>query len=326
MTTSQTFLETLVGLHSEQAYLSLLNAMPVMLWTADAEGLWHHINGRWAEYTGLTGEALGFGFEEALHPEDLAPTLARWKTSITNGENYAIEYRLRRRDGAYRWFLIRGVRVTDESGRGVAWVGTCTDIEERKRAEQAALAAREAALRALGLALEARDRETQGHTDRVTGEVLRLGLALGLGQEQLDALRLGAYLHDLGKMAVPDRILLKPGPLTQEERAEMQTHAAEGERLADALGFIPPPALELVRHHHERWDGQGYPDRLKGEAIPLLARIFAVVDVYDALISERPYKRAWTRQEALAELRNQAGRQLDPRVVEVFVGQLASGD
>lgn len=198
-------------------------------------------------------------------------------------------------------------------------MGTCTDIEDRKRAEQEALRTREAALRALGLALEARDRETQGHTDRVTAEVSRLGQVLGLGPEELGALRVGAYLHDLGKVVVPDRILLKPGPLTQDEREEMQTHSAEGERLADALGFVPPAALELVRHHHERWDGGGYPDGLAGEEIPLLARLFAVIDVYDALLSERPYKRAWTRQQALTELRNQAGRQFDPRVVGAFL-------
>ncbi|WP_019585534.1 HD domain-containing phosphohydrolase [Deinococcus apachensis] len=322
MTSAGTSLHPLHDLQAPHPYLRLLEAMPVMLWTADTAGVWHHVNRHWAEYTGLTSEAWGFGFEEALHPDDVAPTQARWKQSIESGEPYAIEYRVRGRDGTYRWFLIRGARVLDEEGQGLAWVGTCTDIEAQKRAEQEALATREAALRALGLALEARDRETQGHTDRVTAEATRLGRALGLGPEGLGALRLGAYLHDLGKMAVPDRILLKPGPLTPEERGEMQTHAAEGERLAGELGFIPPAALELVRHHHERWGGAGYPDGLAGEDIPLLARLFAVVDVYDALLSERPYKRAWSREEALAELRAQAGRQFDPRVVTAFLGLL----
>jgi PAS domain S-box-containing protein/putative nucleotidyltransferase with HDIG domain len=322
MSTAETHLDPLTALQSGHAYLRLLDAMPVMLWTADAGGVWHHVNGRWAEYTGLTGEARGFGFEEALHPDDVAPTLACWKRSIASGEAYATEYRLRRHDGTYCWFLIRGVRVTDEVGRGVAWVGTCTEIEGQKRAEQDALAAREAALRALGQTLEARDRETRGHTDRVTAQAARLARALELDREALDALRLGAYLHDLGKMAVPDRVLLKPGPLTPAERAEMQAHAAEGERLAGTLGFIPSAALELVRHHHERWDGAGYPDGLTGEAIPLLARVFAVIDVYDALTSERPYKAAWSRARALAELRAEAGKQLDPQVVGAFVGLL----
>ncbi|GBF06481.1 putative PAS/PAC sensor protein [Deinococcus aerius] len=275
MTSAGPSLHLLRDLQASRPYLRLLKAMPVMLWTADDAGVWHHVNRRWAEYTGLTDGLGGFGFEAALHPDDVAPTVARWRQSIESGEPYAIEYRIRGRGGEYRWFLIRGVRVVDEAGQGIAWVGTCTDIEAQKRAEQEALAAREAALRALGLALEARDRETQGHTDRVTAEATRLGRALGLGPEGL------------------------------------------GE-----LGFVPPAALELVRHHHERWDGGGYPDGLAGENIPLLARLFAVVDVYDALLSERPYKRAWTREEALAELRAQAGHQLDPRVVAAFLGLL----
>ncbi|MBB5232712.1 HD domain-containing phosphohydrolase [Deinococcus budaensis] len=308
------------GAGLDQLYLRLLDRMPVMLWTADAAGRWQHVNGRWVDYTGLSGETRGFGFEEALHPEDEAPTVARWRRAVERGENYEVEYRVRGRGGGYRWFLTQGVRVLDEQGQGVAWVGTCTDIEGQKRAEQQALDAREAALRALGLTLEARDRETQGHTDRVTVRAARLGQALGLDAEALDTLRLGAYLHDLGKLVVPDRVLLKPGPLTPQERSEMQVHAAEGERLVRALGFVPPGALSLVRHHHERWDGAGYPDRLAGEAIPLLARLFAVIDVYDALVSERPYKRAWTREQALAELREQAGRQFDPQVVEAFLG------
>lgn len=308
------------GTGLDHFYLRLLDRMPVMLWTADAAGRWHHVNGRWVDYTGLSGVAQGFGFEEALHPDDVAPTVARWRRAVEQGENYEVEYRVRGRGGEYRWFLTQGVRVLDEQGQGVAWVGTCTDIEDQKRAEQQALDTREAALRALGLTLEARDRETQGHTDRVTARASRLGQALSLDAEALDALRLGAYLHDLGKMVVPDRILLKPGPLTPQERSEMQLHAAEGERLVRALGFVPQGALELVRHHHERWDGSGYPDRLAGEAIPLLARIFAVIDVHDALVSERPYKRAWTAHEALHEIRRQSGQQFDPRVVEAFVG------
>ncbi|MPY65452.1 HD domain-containing protein [Deinococcus sp. SDU3-2] len=315
-----TSLDPLRELHANHVYLRLLDGMPVMLWTADAAGVWQHVNRRWAAYTGLTGASAGFGFEEALHPDDLAPTVACWKRAIARGEDYRVEYRVRRHDGTYRWFLTQGVRVRGAQGQDFAWVGTCTDIEHQKRAEEEALATREAALRALGLTLEARDRETQGHTDRVMTHAARLGAALGLGPEERAALRLGAYLHDLGKVAIPDRVLLKPGRLTPEERREMEVHSAEGERLAGALGFVPPAALQLVRHHHERWDGSGYPDGLAGEEIPPLARIFAVIDVYDALVSERPYKRAWTREEARAELRAQAGRQLDPRVVEAFLG------
>lgn len=171
-------------------------------------------------------------------------------------------------------------------------MGTCTDIDDQKRAEQAAQAAREAAVRALGLALETRDRETQGHTDRVTHLALQLGAVLRLDPAALEALRLGAYLHDVGKLAVPDAILLKSGPLNGAERAVINRHVLEGERFTAALGFVPPAALEVIRFHHERWDGTGYPDGRAGEAIPRLARVFSVADVYDALLSARPYKLA----------------------------------
>ena len=307
------------------AYERLLAAMPVMLWTANAHGVWEHVNRAWASYTGVMGDTWGFGFEEAMHPGDLERTLARWQRAVGSGANYEIEYRLRDQTGRYRWFLTRGVRVTDDDGWAVAWVGTCTDIDDRKRAEEAARAAaetaraaQEAAVRALGLALETRDRATQGHTDRVTALALRLGAALNLDPVALEALRLGAYLHDVGKLAVPDAILLKPGPLDAAERAEVNRHVLEGERFASTLDFLPRAALEVIRFHHERFDGRGHPEGRAGEAIPLLARIFSVADVYDALRSVRPYKRAWSGEEALAEMRAQAGRQFDPQVVRVL--------
>lgn len=314
MNADGTFQEPLRTIQSPQEYLLLLNAMPVMLWTADSAGIWQHVNGCWAEYTGLIGEAQGFGFEQALHPDDVPATLHRWQRSIDSGQPYEIEYRLRHHDGLYRSFLIRGTRVTNHVGEGIAWVGTCTDIEAQKRAERDAVLARETAVTALGIVLEARDRETHGHTSRVATQAIALVKQLQLTPLQLQHLRLGATLHDLGKISIPDRILLKPGPLTPEERQVIEQHAPEGERLVRTLGFIPPDVLALVRHHHERWDGQGYPDGLRGEAIPLLARVFAVIDVADALLSERPYKRAWTVEETVAELRAQAGHQLDPQI------------
>ncbi|MFC3832540.1 MULTISPECIES: HD domain-containing phosphohydrolase [Deinococcus] len=311
---------------AEGDYLRLLEAMPVMLWTADADGRWVHVNRQWIEFTGLMDDVGAFGFEAALHPDDLERTITCWRQSVARAEPYEIEYRLRCHDGTYRWFLIRGVPVADPQGRGIAWVGTCTDIEEQKQARQAAMAMRESAVRALGLALETRDRETHGHTDRVTQLALRLGHALHLSDTQLNALRLGAYLHDIGKLAIPDALLLKPGTLDEREWQLMRIHPVEGERFAAALGFLPPEATDLIRHHHERWDGAGYPDGQRGEHIPLLARLFSVVDVYDALLSERPYKRAWTPDEARTELRRQAGTQFDAGMVETFLTLLQRPD
>jgi len=178
---------------------------------------------------------------------------------------------------------------------------------------------REQALSALGLMLEGRDLESGGHTERVTDLVSQVGLKLDLDLDSLEHLRWGALLHDVGKVAIPDRVLLKPSALTGEEWTIMQAHTTLGENLLEHLSFIPKAVLEVVRHHHEKWDGSGYPDQLEGEQIPLLARIFALADVFDALLSERPYKSAWTVPEALGEIERETGSRFDPALVEVFV-------
>ncbi|WP_407572732.1 HD domain-containing phosphohydrolase [Deinococcus altitudinis] len=303
----------------KKEYKRLVENMPVMLWTADATGQWTHVNRSWVEYTGLIGESTGFGFEAALHPDDVAPTLEVWRNAVATEVAYNIEYRLRDTGGNYRWFVVRGRHLIHDIDPSVSWVGTCSDINDQKVAEDEAKLARIAAIRALGLALEVRDRETSGHTDRVTRLAEELGLALGLSASTLEDLKVGSLLHDIGKISISDAVLLKPGPLDAAERIQINTHAVAGEQFAAALGFIPPAALQLVRHHHERWDGAGYPDHLRGEAIPVLARLFAVVDTYDALVSERPYKSAWSRQEAEAELSQQAGQQFDPVMVQAFL-------
>uniref|UniRef100_UPI002869C5E7 HD domain-containing phosphohydrolase n=1 Tax=Deinococcus sp. TaxID=47478 RepID=UPI002869C5E7 len=192
-------------------------------------------------------------------------------------------------------------------------------VLELRRAVGDVRATLEGSLLMLGVALEARDLETHGHTERATQLVTELGTALGLRGTELDHLREGAYLHDLGKLCVPDAILQKPGPLTTEEWQLMQAHTSRGWALARHIPSIAPAVLDVIRHHHERWNGMGYPDALTGRDIPLLARIFAVIDVYDALISERPYKRAWTPEAALEEIEAQAGVQFDPEIVRTFV-------
>ncbi len=167
-------------------------------------------------------------------------------------------------------------------------------------------------------ALELRDRETEGHTRRVAELTVRLGRAMGMSEGELVHLRRGALLHDIGKMGIPDRILLKPGALTAEEMAIVRQHPETAYRLLLPIAYLRP-ALEVPYSHHERWDGSGYPQGLKGEQIPLAGRIFAVVDVWDSLSSDRPYRKAWSRPQGLAYLRENAGVLFDPRVVEVFL-------
>ncbi|WDA60506.1 HD domain-containing protein (plasmid) [Deinococcus aquaticus] len=197
---------------------------------------------------------------------------------------------------------------------------TALERAERIRAMEEG---REGILAALGRALEARDFETQGHTTRVLDLALQVGRRMDLAPEELRELRDGAYLHDLGKVQIPDAVLLKPGPLTADEWVIMRQHSPAGEELARHIPGLSLHALQVIRHHHERWDGTGYPDGLSGPAIPLLARIFSVCDVFDALTSTRPYKCPWTVQDALDEIRRQSGVNFDPQVVQAFLTVMA---
>ncbi|MCC6628937.1 MAG: HD-GYP domain-containing protein, partial [Chloroflexi bacterium] len=172
----------------------------------------------------------------------------------------------------------------------------------------------DATLRALAAALDSRDTETGGHGQRVTRLAVRLGRELGVTGAALQELERGALLHDIGKIGVPDALLRKPGPLTDEEWTAMRRHATIGAAMLDGIPFLSD-AVPLVRHHHERWDGVGYPDGLVGAAIPLGARIFAVADALDAMTSQRPYRAAMPLAAARAELARCAGSQFDPAVV-----------
>jgi len=167
-------------------------------------------------------------------------------------------------------------------------------------------------------ALELRDIETAGHCHRVSEMAKRLAVAAGLADSSMVDLHRGALLHDIGKMGIPDSILLKPGKLTEDEFRQMKDHTSYAH---DLLAHIPYllKALDIPYYHHEKWDGTGYPRGLKGTDIPLTARIFSVVDVYDALISDRPYRPAWTEEKALAYIKERAGTEFDPVVVKEFV-------
>ncbi len=167
-------------------------------------------------------------------------------------------------------------------------------------------------------ALDLKDEETAGHSQRVTRLTLDLAERLGVPRDELEHVRRGALLHDIGKMGIPDSILLKPGRLTEEEFDVIRRHPVYAADMLKDIAFLQP-AVAIPRWHHERWDGTGYPDGLAGEAIPLAARIFAVVDVYDALTSDRPYRQAWTREAALEHIRERRGSHFDPQVVDAFL-------
>ena len=166
-------------------------------------------------------------------------------------------------------------------------------------------------------ALDARDKETEGHSTRVSLLTVQLGKALGLNAEPLKALERGSLLHDIGKIGVSDAILHKTGPLSDPEWALMRRHPSIGAHIIEGIPFLQA-ALPVIRHHHERWNGSGYPEGLIGEQIPRLARIFSVVDAFDALTSDRPYRKRISTEEALEYLRSQAGVLFDPQIVTEF--------
>jgi len=169
-----------------------------------------------------------------------------------------------------------------------------------------------------GRALELRDDETEGHTKRVCALTMELAKKFQLTEKEQWFLKLGVLMHDIGKMAVPDSILLKKGPLTDEEKKEMEKHPVHAMELLSGIAFLRP-VLDIAYCHHERWDGTGYPQGLKGEEIPLGARIFAVADVWDALISKRRYHEAWNVEKVCDHIVERSGTHFDPEVVRRFL-------
>ena len=170
-------------------------------------------------------------------------------------------------------------------------------------------------------AMDLRDKETEGHTQRVATMTERLAREMGMGEAEILNARRGALLHDIGKMGVPDDVLLKPGKLTDDEWVLMRLHPQLAYDMLEPIAYLRL-ALDIPLYHHEKWDGSGYPRGLKGEGIPLAARLFAVIDVYDALTSDRPYREAWPIERAVEHIRAGAGAHFDPQAVECFVGMI----
>lgn len=197
-------------------------------------------------------------------------------------------------------------------------IDNAMSFQKQSRSNEELRLAYDATIEGWARALDLRDRETEGHSRRVTELTVSLARELGLPDDELVHLRRGALLHDIGKMGVPDSILLKKGSLEADEWEIMKAHPEHAFKLLSPISFLRP-ALEIPYAHHERWDGKGYPLGLKEEEIPLQARIFAVVDVFDALTSERPYRPAWPREKAVEYVRAQRGRQFDPKVVDAFL-------
>jgi response regulator RpfG family c-di-GMP phosphodiesterase len=204
------------------------------------------------------------------------------------------------------------------AGQAAIALDNASLFEDLQRSNQELTLAYDATIEGWSRVLDLRDRETEGHSRRVTDMTLGLARSLGMGQDQLVHIRRGALLHDIGKLGIPDGILLKPGPLDDDEWQTMRLHPRYAFEWLSPITYLRP-ALEIPHCHHERWDGMGYPRGLKGEEIPLAARIFAAVDVLDALSHDRPYRKAWPAAQVHSHIRSLAGTHLDERVVDVLL-------
>jgi PAS domain S-box-containing protein len=307
-----------------------------LLATIDLSGRFTRVNPAWERTLGYCASAiLSHPTSEFVHPDDYEATTAE-HTALTSGSHDTIGFRNRWRaaDGSYRWLewsatcspaesgihvIGRDITAQHEAEQLIADNAQLleTKVDERTRELEDA---RAETLQRLAVAAEYRDDDTSQHTERVGVTAAQIAARLGLGAEQIRLLREAAPLHDVGKLAISDTILLKPGKLTPQEYEVMTTHAALGARLLSGSSSpVLRMATVIAASHQERWDGSGYPAGLAGEAIPLVGRVVAVADVFDALTHDRPYKSAWPVEQAIAEIGRASGSQFDPRVVAAFL-------
>jgi len=204
------------------------------------------------------------------------------------------------------------------AGQAAITIDNAQMFENLQRVNMELAIAYDATIEGWSRAMDLRDKETEGHTKRVTEITVLLAKAMGVTDKEILHIRRGALLHDIGKMGIPDNILLKEGPLTDEEWTVMRTHPGLAHEMLQPIRYLHQ-SLDIPFSHHEKWDGTGYPRRLAGEQIPLVARIFAVADVWDAVTSERPYRKAWTKKKALQYIKEQSGKQFDPQVIKFFL-------
>jgi PAS domain S-box-containing protein len=310
--------------------------------TANFDGFFTEVNPAFTRVLGYTTEELTTRpYTDFVHPDDLEPTLAAIAAQVEANEpvlNFSNRYRCR--DGSYRWLEWASQPVP----KARELVAVARDVTDRKRLEEMEREytsrleeavqqrtrelqrrndeleeARHEILRRLALAAEYRDDSTHEHAQRIGRSAELLAGALGMSADEINVVRDAAPLHDVGKIAVSDLVLLKPGALTEAERSHMQTHCEKGGAiLAGSHSVVLRAAEEIALHHHEWWDGTGYPRGLKGTEIPRNARIIAVADVYDALTHPRPYKDAWSIARAVDEMHRLRGRQFDPEIIDAF--------
>lgn len=316
-------------LESEAQFRLLAENASDMIARLSTDGLILYVSPACQSILGYAPEELiGTDSFDFIHPEDAA-SVQNLFNSKTPDETHTIAYRAMHKRGYYVWLESTARPILDHATQTVTEIQTASrDISQRKKAEEELRIAHqnlqeayEKTIEGWVRALDLRDRETEGHTQRVTELTLKVARTLGFTEEELAHLRRGALLHDMGKMAIPDEILQKPGPLSEAEWERMRNHPIYAYEMLSHISYLHP-ALEIPFYHHERWDGSGYPRGLKGEEIPLAARLFAIVDVWDALSSDRPYRKKLPRNEVIKYIKEKSGILFDPNLVEIFLAHI----
>jgi putative two-component system response regulator len=286
------------------------------------DGRIERVNQAMCEMTGYTAdELIGTPSSELAHPDERehsAGVIAALLSGISETERF--DKRYLHRDGRIIEARVALTTIRDEHDEIAQLFGQIEDITEARRTGRELEQAQFEMLARLAAAAEFRDDDTGEHTRRVGDLSVTIAERLGLPDAEIELIRLAAPLHDVGKIAIPDAILGKPGKLTAEEFDEMKTHTTIGAQMLAGSAFaLLEMAEQIALTHHEKWDGSGYPAGLAGDAIPIVGRIVAVADVFDALTHSRPYKAAWSTTDAIAEMTSQAGRHFDPRVLAAFL-------
>lgn len=275
-------------------------------------------------------ELIGTPVAPLLHPEDASQLTDLLARPVWDDVNVTVHYRARRKNGDYIWLETTVRPFFDSNSQQHEFQAASRDITDRKQSEVALQKAHldlqdayDKTIEGWVVALDLRDRETEGHTKRVTDMTVRLARRFGYAEEEIVHIRRGALLHDIGKMGIPDDILQKPGPLTDDEWVVMRRHPKYAYQMLAPIHYLRQ-ALIIPYYHHERWDGSGYPHKLTGEQIPRIARLFAVVDVWDALSSDRPYRKSMPPAEVVDYLQKESGHLFDPDIVRDFLPLVTS--
>jgi len=311
---------------SEAQFRLLAENASDMITRLTINGIMFYVSPACKAILGYTPEEMtGMKSFDLIHEED-HPQIKELFKQTPGDIPYTITYRARHKNGHYVWLETSARAIIDHDSKGVIEIQAASrDITERKRAEEALQLAHnqlrdayERTIEGWVRALDLRDRETEGHTQRVTEITINVAKQLGFSDEELSHIKRGALLHDMGKIAIPDEILQKPGPLSEKEWETMRQHPMYAYEMLSPIAYLNP-ALDIPFYHHERWNGSGYPHGLMGDKIPLSARLFAIVDVWDALRSDRPYRKAVPRDQVIDYISENANILFDPKLVDLFL-------